>query len=103
MNSSDIRNLIKQILVDQKLLNKKPSKEDTWTKEDASAWKDLANRVEGLSFYESKIPSLETIPENALAKLKDLLSKKQPKDKVTKEKKIKDTIVQDTENKTKND
>ena len=87
MDSKDVRILVKKVLMRKKFIKATDLKSDTWTADDASAWKNFCYSIPGFSVYSGKIPNEVSISVDHLKVLKGLISgeRKVEEPKVTEE------------------
>ena len=74
MDSKDVRILVKKVLMRKKFIKATDLKSDTWTADDASAWKNFCYSIPGFSVYSGKIPNEVSISVDHLKVLKGLIS-----------------------------
>lgn len=68
-SNEEVRLTIKKIMVSRGFLSLKANSGEVWSKEDSEAWNMFSNSVAGLRYFSTKIPSLETLSEDALKKI----------------------------------
>lgn len=88
-SNEEVRLTIKKIMVSRGFLSLKANSGEVWSKEDSEAWNMFSNSVAGLRYFSTKIPSLETLSEDALKKIelmgKDLEIPTKSEESVTEE------------------
>lgn len=68
-NNEEVRLTIKKIMGSRGFLSLKANSGEVWSKEDSEAWNMFSNSVASLRYFSTKIPSLETLSEDALKKI----------------------------------
>lgn len=88
-SNEEVRLIIKKIMISKGFLSSKANNGEVWSKEDSEAWNMFSNSVAGLRYFSTKIPSLETLSEDALKKIelmgKDLESPTESGESTTEE------------------
>jgi len=88
-SNEEVRLTIKKIMTSRGFLNTKADSGEIWSKEDSEAWNIFSNSVAGLRYFSTKIPSLETLSEEALEKIeimgKDLEVTTEPEESIVEE------------------